>query len=71
MNADEMKSLRLSKFFNQFYNGKKCATAVRIDAATDFSKMKVGVACAAHPQRMHSVHSTPAVRSTPAACVAE
>lgn len=36
-----MKSTRLSKFLNQFYNGKKCAAAVRIDASTDFSKMRV------------------------------
>ena len=36
-----MKSLRLSKFLNQFYDGRKCATAVRIDAHTDFSKMRV------------------------------
>ncbi|PSC75035.1 domain containing [Micractinium conductrix] len=37
----EMKSTKLARFLNQFYNGKACAAAVKIDAATDFSKMRV------------------------------
>ncbi|GAB4816305.1 hypothetical protein N2152v2_003351 [Parachlorella kessleri] len=39
--TDEMKSTRLSKFLNQFYQSKVCAAAVKITADTDFSKMRV------------------------------
>lgn len=37
----EMKSTKIARFLNQFYSGKSCASAVKIDAATDFSKMRV------------------------------
>ncbi|KAI7835464.1 hypothetical protein COHA_010639 [Chlorella ohadii] len=37
----EMKSTKIARFLNQFYSGKVCASAVKIDAATDFSKMRV------------------------------
>ena len=40
--AGEMKSTRLSKWLNQFYDGKKCAAAIRVDASTDFSRLRVG-----------------------------
>lgn len=36
-----MKSTRLSKFLNQFYSSKVCATAVRLHPGTDFRKMRV------------------------------
>jgi len=55
MYTDEMKNSKLTKFFNSFYGGKKCAEAIKLDANTDFSKMRVsqlkqllqakGVAC--------------------------
>ncbi|EFN59909.1 hypothetical protein CHLNCDRAFT_132941 [Chlorella variabilis] len=38
----EMKSTKLSRFLNQFYSGKACAAAIKIDAANDLSKMRVG-----------------------------
>ena len=40
--AGELKSTKLVRFLNQFYNGKKCAEAVKMDASTDFGKMRVG-----------------------------
>lgn len=50
-----MKSTRLSKWLNSFYGGKNCAAAMRIDASTDLSRLRVsqlkqllearGVAC--------------------------
>ncbi|KAL4447472.1 hypothetical protein ABPG75_004691 [Micractinium tetrahymenae] len=37
----EMKSTKIARFLNQFYSGKACAAAVRIDASTDLSRMRV------------------------------
>lgn len=40
--TDEMKNSKLTKFLNSFYGGKKCAEAIKLDATTDFSKLRVG-----------------------------
>ncbi|KAI3429290.1 hypothetical protein D9Q98_005386 [Chlorella vulgaris] len=37
----EMKSTKLARFLNQFYSGKACAAAIKIDASTDLAKMRV------------------------------
>ncbi|KAI3429292.1 hypothetical protein D9Q98_005388 [Chlorella vulgaris] len=35
------KSTKLARFLNQFYSGKACAAAIKIDASTDLAKMRV------------------------------
>jgi protein disulfide-isomerase A6 len=39
--TDEFKNSKLTKFLNGFYGGEKCAEAIKLDADTDFTKMRV------------------------------
>jgi protein disulfide-isomerase A6 len=39
--ADDLKNSKLVKFLNAFYSPKKCGEAIRVDATTDLSKMRV------------------------------
>lgn len=40
--ADDFKNSKLVKFLNQFYSPKKCGAAIKVDASTDVSKLRVG-----------------------------
>lgn len=39
--SGDMKSTKLSRWLNSFYDGKKCAAAIRVDANTDLGRMRV------------------------------
>lgn len=59
----EMKSGPLSSMFTGYQDGKKCATAIRLDPAMDFNKLKAGqlrqiladkgIECRVGPCQMH------------------
>ena len=40
--ADDFKNSKVVKFLNQFYSPKKCGAAIKVDASTDVSKLRVG-----------------------------